>query len=404
MGRLRSGSKMVEEGVMMRPYINVKLPAVPEFVVEKDVDNYIRLFNRVASLSDWDEETKTAALVAELGMKWIEVVGGVEENATVAQVIGVLKAEVRQAGLEYVKRKEFEGKARNVGQTWRSYVNELRRLAAQGFGDYHEEIIQNKLFEKLMSELPKKVRDKMINKNLVTVATVLDQLDILGEREAQSDSYDRTKMKVPEVAMAVLPTSRGEASGWMEVVRGLHAEMAEWMKEMKALQSSRQGGTRRGQCFICQSGEHYAPQCPRRTEQPAGGRAPGVTEKGNCFICQAVDHLARDCPKRRNFRDRNERSCILCRSREHIADNCPRKSVQQERRRECYQCFSPDHIYRDCPFKGEGGGIIREGGAVLQVQAQQPSWEEVPQPQRPHPSRNQSGNVEGLAVGTELES
>ena len=375
---------------MARPYINVKLPKVPEFVVEKDVDNYLKLFDRVASLSDWDEGTKTAALVAELGMKWIEVVTSAGEDATIGDIVAVLKVEVKQAGLVYVKRKEFEAKAIGVNQTWRSYVNELRRLADQGYGDYHAEVVQNKIFEKLMSELPKVMRDKMINKGLLTVGTVLDQLEVIGERNAQSASYDKMKAKTAEVTAAIQMRG-GEAQLLNTQLKELRAEFEKLARELKVAQSERMVGMGRRECFICRSPDHMARECPRREGQVGSGNNVGrPNTQWKCYICQDPGHLARDCPKRGERPERGNRVCVICHGTNHIADNCRQKPLAVGQGRECFHCFSSEHMIKDCPYKTNQGGAVGGGS--------------VPQPQRQERGQQPQGNITGLTWGIEPQS
>ena len=63
-------------------------------------------------------------------------------------------------------------------------------------------------------------------------------------------------------------------------------ELLQQLKGKSNFRSSATSPRRKGACFICQSTEHFAAECPK---------------KGTCFICSLNDHYAADCPSRNSY-------------------------------------------------------------------------------------------------------
>ena len=65
---------------------------------------------------------------------------------------------------------------------------------------------------------------------------------------------------------------------------------------------------RKGACFICQSTEHFAAECPK---------------KGTCFICSSKDHYAADCPSR------TPGACYFCGESDHKMSTCKKLAPEK---------------------------------------------------------------------------
>ena len=88
-----------------------------------------------------------------------------------------------------------------------------------------------------------------------------------------------------------------------DILTELVQQLVQQMKFRKSPRSPMTSPRRNGACFICQSVDHFAADCPKR---------------GTCFICSSKDHYAVDCPNRKPG------ACYFCGSTEHKMDSCAR--------------------------------------------------------------------------------
>ena len=90
----------------------------------------------------------------------------------------------------------------------------------------------------------------------------------------------------------------------VELLQQLHQQL----KGKSNFRSPAISPRRKGACFICQSTEHFAAECPK---------------KGTCFICSSKDHYAADCPSR------TPGACYFCGESDHKMSTCKKLAPEK---------------------------------------------------------------------------
>lgn len=214
-----------------------KLQIRPEtYSGDQDLEAYIQHFESCAKVGRWTEEEKAWTLVASLRGSAQRFVASLPEETK--NNFQELTDQLRQRfGIgsrhSIFWRTKFEARTRESNETISDLVDNLLLMASRAFPNLDSETQQFLAMQQLMKSLEPEVRLKCIERNINT----LRQVEELVEMH--------------ETVMG-----RKEREGRRTAVRAM------FENEVKEQEKEPMPRKQRGNCYCCQSNEHYFHECP----------------------------------------------------------------------------------------------------------------------------------------------
>lgn len=252
-----------------------KAPSIKpdKFSGNDDWEVYISHFEVCAKLGNWSRRDKVLALAAsfcgQARLFYMNLPD--DEKESYEAVVFRMGRRFGNTHHRNIWLSRFESRNRRPTESLADFGDEILRLSQKAYSNLDMRAQEMLALNQLYREVSPEMKYRCISSGCRSVAEAVEIIDTYESIVGDSLGKERRKMAVRRVDQHQQPSENftdQESSSVLEVLNKLTERIA----QLEGKLNQNGNASKRGVCFLCQSADHYARECPKNNRRGANRR------------------------------------------------------------------------------------------------------------------------------------